>query len=99
MTQGAAILYPELQSPSTGKRRARKYARARAALPAPAGRLGDWSPRASLQLIDDLRALTNAGLIEPFLDGRTIRYAVVDANDETATSRFQGEGASDKPQR
>jgi hypothetical protein len=30
----------------------------------------------------DLRALTNAGLIEPFLDGGSIRYRVADANED-----------------
>jgi len=90
MTQGAAIVYPQLQSSSTGKRRARKYARARAALPAPAGRAGEGSTRASLQLIADLRALTNAGLIEPFLDGRTIRYAVVDAGKKESAQALRG---------
>ncbi len=82
-------MYPQRQSSSTGKRRGRKYARAQAALPAPAGRVGEGSTRASDQLIADLRALTNAGLIEPFLDGGTIRYAVVDANEEDPNRPFR----------
>jgi hypothetical protein len=32
-----------------------------------------------------LRALINAGLIDPFLDGSTIRYAVIDADNEDPT--------------
>lgn len=86
-------MYPQLQSSSTGKRRARKYARARAVLPAPAGRAGDGGTGASLQLIADLRALTNAGLIEPFLDGRTIRYAVVDTGKKESAEALRGKRA------
>jgi hypothetical protein len=73
-------LYPQLQSPFTGKRRAWKYGRARVALPPPSGRIGDGSTHAALELMADLRALISAGLIEPLRDGRTIRYGVADAN-------------------
>ena len=83
--KGATTLHSQLQSPSSGQRRALKYAPARAPLPAPAGHVGGGGTRASLELIADLRVLTNAGLIEPFLDGRTIRYAAVDANQKAPT--------------
>jgi hypothetical protein len=48
----------------------------------PSGRMGNGSTRASLELMADLRALINAGLVEPSLDGGTIRYAAVDVNNE-----------------
>jgi hypothetical protein len=46
----------------------------------------------------DLRALINAGLIEPFLDGTTVRYAVVDASNEDPTSPIRAQGAPDESQ-
>lgn len=78
-------MYPQLQASPNGKRRVRRYDRARAALPSPAGRIGDGSTRAPLELVADLRALIRAGLIEPLVDGRTVRYALVDANNDQPT--------------
>lgn len=87
------------QPPFTTKRRVRKYSAALASLPPLPGRIGDGSARASLELMADLRALINAGLIEPFVNGRSIRYAVVDANNEASHPAPSRTGASDEQQR
>ena len=90
---------PELQSPFTGRHRDRKYGRRRAALPPPSGVIGDVSSRGSVDLMADLRALINAGVIKPYLDGGTIRYAVVDAGKEDPTGSLQQPGAPHEQQR
>ena len=79
-------MHPELQSPFTGKRRARKYGSSRLALPSPSGGIGSGSTRASFELIADLRALIDGGLIKPSLDGSTVRYAPVDVNNPDPTA-------------
>jgi hypothetical protein len=97
--EGAVIVSPDLQSPSTGRHRNRKYGRRRAALPLPSGFIGDASSRGAVDLMADLRALINAGLIKPYLDGWTIRYAVVDADNADAAGSVGRQGAPHEQQR
>jgi hypothetical protein len=83
MTQGAIIVQSPFEPSFTNKRRPRKDVGARAGLLPLSGRNRDRSTRASLELIADLHALINAGLIEQVTDGEVIRYAEADRDDPT----------------
>ena len=77
---------PRLQSPLTGNRRAQIYGPAQLPLLPPAGGIPAGSAYGSRELLGDLRALIDAGLIKPAWDGRTVRYALVDAHSGAPTT-------------